>query len=259
MIINLYFLSMEIINQTEQELLLKTPINEVNKIKKIGGFITFFSVILIAVSTYKSGMNQLKCDKIQITLFSCQLTRTKLMGLYTSENIKISGINEVKTENDQVFLIANNQQIYWSNFKYDEVRLKQWLNNTNNNQLIIKNGNIFAQVMLIIILIAFLIAGLKMLTNQGESLVFRKDIKRFTYTYKNLGFTQNFESPFQDIKKIEHKFVSSIDGSKYYVVNLVLHTRNFLNLSQCIVLYSNPNEQESLAIANHLKDFLNLH
>lgn len=248
---------MEIVNQTDQELLLKTPIEEVKKIKKIGLFIILFSSFLLLISVNKSGTNQLKCEKINEIQFSCQLTKTKLMGFYKLENIYINSIDEVKFEQAQVIIVSENKNIYWSPYKDHQTRLSNWINNPNsNNQLTIKYGNIFAQLVLIIILIFFLIAGFQMFKNEGETLVFKKDIKRFTYSYKNLGFTQIFESPFQDIKKFEHKFVSSLDGSKYYVVNLVLNTKNLINLSQCILLYSSKNEIESLNLLNSLRKFL---
>jgi len=248
---------MEIVNQTDQELVLKTPIEEVKKNQKIGLFVLLFSLFLGLISVYKSGVNQLKCEKITETQFSCQLIKTKLMGFYKLENIYINSIDEVKFEQKQVIIVSGNKKIIWSPYKEHQTRLSNWMNNPNsNNQLIIKYGDIFTQIVLIIILTGFGIAGFQMLKNEGETLVFKKDIKRFTYIYKNLGFTNIFESPFKDIKKFEHKFVSSIDGSKYYVVTLVLNTKNLINLSQCIVLYSSKNETESLNLLNSLRIFL---
>lgn len=251
---------MEIFNQTDQELIFKTPVTEVKKNQKIGLFLIIFSLILLSVSIYRSGYNQLNCQKITENQISCQLIRKRLMSFYPKENTQINSISEVKLLEEKVIIVSENKNIYWSNYKIDQVKLNNWLNNpiNENSQLILKNSNIFAQIVLSIILILFLLAGFQMLKNEGETLIFDKKIKRFTYQYKNLGFSQTFESPFNDIQKFEHKDVSSLDGSKYYVVNLVLNSKNILNLSQCILLYSSTNEQESLEIANQIKKFFNI-
>jgi len=250
---------MEIFNQTDQELIFKTPVGEVKKNQKIGLFLTLFSLILLSVSIYRSGNNQLNCQKITENQINCQLIRKRLMGFYQKENLKINSIQEVKLQQKKVIIVSENKNIYWSNYQIDQTKLNNWLNNPfNDNQLMLKHSNIFAQIVLSFILIFFLLGGLQMLKNEGRTLIFDKKIKRFTYHYKNLGFSQTFESPFNDIQKFEHKFVSSIDGTKYYVVNLVLNTKNMLNLSQCILLYSSQNEAESLEIAHQIKTFFNV-
>jgi hypothetical protein len=250
---------MEIINQTEQEFILKTPEQEIRKIKKIGFFTIFFSLFLLIVSIYKSGNNELKCERIAESLISCELKRSQLMGFYLSENIEINPVNTVILEDEKVFIVTENENIYWSPYKNHQVRLNNWINNPlGNSQLTLSYGSIFSQIILIIILSIFLLSGLQMFKNKGRSITFKKNDKRFTYIYKNLGFKQTFESPFEDIKRVEHKFVSSIDGSKYYVVNLVLNTKNMINLSQCILLHSSKEESLSLNLANNLKTFLGL-
>ena len=161
---------MEIFSQTYQKIIFKTPTEEIKKIKKIGLWVTILSLFLLLISVYKSGISQLKCSKEQETKISCKLKKTNLMGLYTSENFDIDNIINFTYSNKQVLILSQDKKIYWSPYQYDYIALNNWLNNPRKNAINIKNGNILKNIILLAILTTFLIAGLQMFKNKGESM-----------------------------------------------------------------------------------------
>jgi hypothetical protein len=243
---------MILIKYNQDELIFKTDPLVVKKINRLGLFILSFALILFPPLLYNSEIRKLKCDRLNTTI-NCHISHKKLFGLVTIQNIKIDNISAPTVINNRVYL----QDIYWSKYTIDELKINNLINNLTRNQLTITYGNRFNNLFQIIILYPLLIiAGFKMKKWQGNYLLFNGKNKTILHSQQKVKGEIIKELNFSDIKNIETTEKNQQNREKIYQINLNLKTVNNLGFLEKIWIDDLKSETQATQLCIMINNFI---
>jgi hypothetical protein len=204
---------------------------------------------------YNTGIKKLKCDRLNVTQINCHISEKKLLGLLKVQDINLQNISPPIIINNRVYL----DDIYWSKYRIDELKLNNMINNVIQNQLLITYGNRFSNIIKMIIFYPFLIlVGFRMKQWQGNYLIFKALVQKILQTQVNLKGEIIKQIDFSQIKNIEKTEKLNQNQQKKYQIILNLKTVNNVYFPEKILIYNSNSDLKTDELLKIISNFMDI-
>ncbi len=244
---------MLLIKYSQNELIFRTNPVVIKKINRLGMIILSLCLISFPLLLYNAEVKKLECDRLNLGQINCHLSQQKLFGFVTIQDVKIENIKEATFVNNRVFI----NDIYWSEYKIDQLKINKMINNVIRNKLVIISGNRFSSLLKIIILWPVLIlVSLRMKKWAGNSLIFQHSEQKILQSQVNMKGEIIKEIDFAKIKNVEKTEKFKQNKQKIYQINLNLNTVNKLGFPEQIWIDNLDDEQKAQELVTILNNFI---